>query len=153
MAGKSADKWFAEYELSHRNPINKRIHWICVPTIAAAFLGLLWELPAPRQTWISINWSVVAMLAAVAFYVQLSTRLAIGMAIAFALLSCGFIAYRQNLATPLWIPSLGLFVIAWIGQFIGHHIEGKKPAFFKDLQFLLIGPAWVLNAFYRRMGW
>ncbi|WP_417749471.1 DUF962 domain-containing protein [Rosistilla oblonga] len=153
MAGKSADEWFAEYELSHRNPVNKRIHWICVPVIAAAFLGLLWELPAPRQSWITINWSVVAMLAALAFYVHLSLRLAVGMAIAFALLACGFIAYRQTLATPLWIPSLALFVIAWIGQFIGHQIEGKKPAFFQDLQFLLIGPAWVLRDFYRRMGW
>ncbi|WP_417746617.1 DUF962 domain-containing protein [Rosistilla oblonga] len=153
MAGKSADERFAEYELSHRNPVNKRIHWICVPVIAAAFLGLLWELPVPRQSWIAINWSIVAMLAALAFYIRMSLRLAIGMAIAFALLACGFIAYRQTLATPLWIPSLTLFVIAWIGQFIGHQIEGKKPAFFQDLQFLLIGPAWVLRDFYRRMGW
>jgi uncharacterized membrane protein YGL010W len=47
---------------------------------------------------------------------------------------------------------VGLFVIAWIGQFVGHHIEGKKPSFFKDLQFLLIGPAWCLDALYKKVG-
>jgi uncharacterized membrane protein YGL010W len=48
--------------------------------------------------------------------------------------------------------SLGIFVLAWIGQFIGHHVEGKKPSFFKDLQFLLIGPAWLLGFLFRLAG-
>ena len=42
-----------------------------------------------------------------------------------------------------------VFVLAWIGQFIGHLIEGKRPSFFKDLQFLLIGPAWLMAFVYR----
>jgi uncharacterized membrane protein YGL010W len=46
---------------------------------------------------------------------------------------------------PLFYTSLLIFVVAWVGQFYGHHIEGKKPSFLKDLQFLLIGPAWVLE--------
>jgi uncharacterized membrane protein YGL010W len=52
----------------------------------------------------------------------------------------------------LWVTSLVIFVAAWIGQFIGHAIEGKRPSFFKDLQFLLIGPLWLLAAAYRRLG-
>ena len=46
---------------------------------------------------------------------------------------------------------LSIFIIAWIGQFIGHKIEGKKPAFFKDLQFLLIGPLWLLSFIYKKL--
>ena len=46
---------------------------------------------------------------------------------------------------------LSIFVIAWIGQFLGHKIEGKKPAFFKDLQFLLIGPLWLLSFIYNKL--
>ncbi|MEG2033750.1 MAG: Mpo1-like protein, partial [Janthinobacterium sp.] len=47
--------------------------------------------------------------------------------------------------------SLGVFVLAWIGQFIGHQIEGKKPSFLDDLRFLLIGPLFVLGFLYRRL--
>ena len=58
-----------------------------------------------------------------------------------------------NFATPLWLIGIAVFVGAWIGQFIGHKIEGKKPSFFKDVQFLLIGPAWLMAFIYRRAGW
>jgi uncharacterized membrane protein YGL010W len=50
------------------------------------------------------------------------------------------------------LVSIAIFVLAWIGQFIGHNIEGKKPSFFKDLQFLLIGPAWLLHFALKSMG-
>ena len=53
---------------------------------------------------------------------------------------------------PLWASSLAIFVIAWVGQFIGHKIEGKKPSFFEDLQFLMIGPLWLLGHLYRKFG-
>ena len=47
---------------------------------------------------------------------------------------------------------MAIFVLAWIGQFIGHKIEGEKPSFFEDLQFLLIGPDWLLGAIYQKLG-
>jgi uncharacterized membrane protein YGL010W len=49
--------------------------------------------------------------------------------------------------------SIAVFVVAWIGQFIGHKIEGKKPSFLEDLRFLLIGPLFVLGFLYRRLKW
>jgi uncharacterized membrane protein YGL010W len=56
-----------------------------------------------------------------------------------------------SLQPPVILPvSLTVFVVAWIGQFIGHKIEGKKPSFFEDLRFLLIGPLFVLGFVYRR---
>jgi uncharacterized membrane protein YGL010W len=48
---------------------------------------------------------------------------------------------------------LAVFAIAWLGQFIGHKVEGAKPSFFKDLQFLLIGPLWLLSYVYQRLHW
>jgi uncharacterized membrane protein YGL010W len=52
----------------------------------------------------------------------------------------------------VWKICLVLFVLAWIGQFVGHKIEGKKPSFFQDVVFLLIGPAWLLHFIYKKAG-
>ena len=93
------------------------------------------------------------MLLIPVFFVRLGVKkmLAIGM-LAFTL-ACTFVATAivQN-GWNLWLISIGVFVAAWIGQFYGHKVEGKKPSFFKDLQFLLIGPAWLLHFVYRKLG-
>jgi uncharacterized membrane protein YGL010W len=62
------------------------------------------------------------------------------------------IVWMDGLSTPLWILCAAIFVVAWIGQFIGHAIEGAKPSFFKDMQFLMIGPLWLMSFVYRRLG-
>jgi uncharacterized membrane protein YGL010W len=59
------------------------------------------------------------------------------------------VAYQINTLVYL---AFGIFVLAWIGQFIGHKIEGAKPSFLKDIQFLLIGPAWLMNHVFQRFG-
>ena len=58
---------------------------------------------------------------------------------------------NQNFIDQKFEIFLGIFIISWIGQFIGHKIEGKKPAFVKDLQFLLIGPLWLLSYIYEKL--
>jgi uncharacterized membrane protein YGL010W len=142
----------SEYGASHQDPTNKRLHWICVPPIVLAVLGLLWSVPvpAPLATWSPwLNWASLGAVAAIVYYLLLSPALAAGALVGFVAL----LAVTQGLAHlpwPLWLTSLVIFVIAWIGQFIGHAIEGKRPSFFKDLQFLLIGPLWLEAAVYRR---
>jgi uncharacterized membrane protein YGL010W len=145
-------EWLAEYGASHRHPTNKLLHWICVPPIVLAVLGFLWSAPVPAafaelSPW--LNWATLASLAALTYYLVLSPALAVGVLIAFIVL----LMMTQALATlpwPLWLTSLVIFVLAWTGQFIGHALEGRRPSFFKDLQFLLIGPLWLLAAAYRR---
>ena len=135
---KSLEEWFVEYGDSHRNKTNKLIHWVCVPLITFCVIGLLWAL----------HWSVATafMAGALLFYVRLSIKLAVAMAASVALMLLVIVNIE-----PVLVPvTLTLFVIAWIFQFIGHHIEGKKPSFFKDLQFLLIGPLWVVAFLFRR---
>jgi uncharacterized membrane protein YGL010W len=98
-----------------------------------------------------LNWATLAAMGALGYYIVLSHKLAVGVALAFAAL----LAIVQWLATfpwPLWASSLVIFIVAWIGQFVGHAIEGKRPSFFKDVQFLLIGPLWLVAALYRGLG-
>ncbi len=145
--------WLSEYGASHQHPANKLLHWICVPPIVLAVMGLLWSIPVPPalkalSPW--ANWAALTACAALLYYLTLSPRLALGVLVGFAAL----LALTRALALlpwPLWESSLAIFVAAWIGQFVGHAIEGVRPSFFKDLQFLLIGPLWLLAACYRRL--
>ena len=125
------DELFGRYGESHRNPTNKAIHWICVPLITWSLLAALWA-------WTPLAVYVLIALAVV-FYISLSLPIAIGMLVVSALMVLTLTIVTEHLLTL----SLVVFVIAWIGQFIGHKIEGKKPSFFEDIKFLLIGPAWL----------
>ncbi len=151
---RSADEWFAEYGDSHVNPTNKLIHWICVPAIVISVIGMLWSLPVPaafEQISPALNWGTAFVMAAVVYYFLMSVTLGIGMVV-IVLGMMAIVHWLDGFSTPLWLVSLVIFVVAWIGQFIGHIVEGKKPSFFKDLQFLMIGPAWLLGFIYRRLG-
>lgn len=154
MPGKTADQWFGEYGESHQNATNKLIHWICVPTIAACVIAFFWSLPVPvvMQGSAYLNWGTVLVAAAMLFYLRLSLPLAAGMLVFSLAVIIVIRTWELSTAIPVWQPALALFVLAWIGQFIGHAIEGRRPSFFKDLQFLLIGPVWLLGFIYRRVG-
>ena len=151
---RSVADWLGEYGESHANPTNKLLHWICVPLIVLAVMGLIWSIPVPdafaaRSPW--LNWATLVALLAFVYYAALSAGLALGIALAFAVLFVVLNAL-QSLPWPLWATSLAIFVVAWLGQFIGHAVEGKRPSFFKDVQFLLIGPLWLVAALYRKLG-
>jgi uncharacterized membrane protein YGL010W len=151
---RTVSEWLGEYGASHENPTNEVLHWICVPLIVLAVFGLLWSLPVPMlfsgiSPW--VNWATVAALAALLYYLGLSPALTVGAFIVFTVLLL-ITQWLATLAWPLWLTSITIFVVAWIGQFIGHAIEGKRPSFFEDLQFLLIGPLWLLAAAYRKIG-
>lgn len=147
---KTADQWFEQYGESHQNPTNKLIHWVCIPAIVISLFGLLASIPLTfGAEW--INPATVVLVFGLGFYSLLSLRLAAGMlvvSVSFYLVAISLTA----LPLPLWASSLLIFVVAWVGQFIGHIIEGKKPSFFEDLQFLMIGPLWLLGFIYRRLG-
>ena len=134
------DLLFARYGESHRNPTNKTIHWICVPLITWSLLAALWA-------WTPLAaYATIAL--AVAFYAGLSLPIAVGMLLVSALIVLSLTQLGSHVLTIAVI----VFVVAWIGQFIGHRIEGRKPSFFEDIKFLLIGPAWLLGFVYKRFG-
>jgi len=152
------DQLFAEYGESHQDSTNKTIHWICVPLIFLSILGLVASIPASAVQSILgdnnpyANWAAIALVLVLIYYVSLSIPLSIGMMLfgALCLMIVNFIV-RIDIA-PLWVVSLGIFFVAWVGQFYGHKVEGKKPSFLKDVQFLLIGPAWLMHFLYKRVG-
>ncbi|MGB5250018.1 MAG: Mpo1-like protein [Gammaproteobacteria bacterium] len=151
---KPVQQWLDEYGESHQNPTNKIIHWICVPVIALSLIGLLWALPVPAafvDISPTLNWGVLFMMAAIVYYFILSAKLALGMIGVMALFTVTLI-WLDSLPAPLWAICVAVFVLAWIGQFVGHMIEGKRPSFFQDLQFLMIGPMWLLSFVYQRLG-
>ncbi len=152
------DALLAEYGESHQNSTNKAIHWICVPLIFFSVVGLIASIPPGIVQRLFgegnpyANWAVIALVLVLVYYVTLSIPLSFGMMLFAALcLYCARLISQSDFA-PLWMVSLIIFVVAWIGQFYGHKVEGKKPSFFKDIQFLLIGPAWLMHFIYRRIG-
>jgi uncharacterized membrane protein YGL010W len=147
---KTAQQWYDEYAVSHQNETNQKIHYICVPAIFFSIVGMIMSIPSGFiQNTLGIanpmigNWASVVMVFLLIFYLRLSFTLFLRM-LGFGVLTI-IGNYYLGQYLPLFITSLAIFVAAWIGQFYGHHIEGKKPSFIKDLQFLLIGPAWVLE--------
>lgn len=139
--------WLDDYGASHRNRTNKVLHWFCVPIIVWCVIGLLWCLPDP-----GVNWANLVVLAALIYYALLSIPLALGALPVLAAMLWSVAQLGALGSSVLLGVSAALFVIAWIGQFIGHAIEGKRPSFLKDIQFLLIGPLWLLADLYRRLG-
>ncbi len=147
---RTLNQWFDEYAESHQNETNQLIHYICVPAIFFSIVGMLMSIPTNFLTnlfglnnpYIE-NWGTVALLFLMIFYIRLSFSMFLKMLV-FSII-CIVLNHFLGQKVPLFYTSLTIFVIAWIGQFYGHKVEGKKPSFFKDLQFLLIGPAWVIK--------
>ena len=152
---KKIDQLFAEYAESHQNQTNKTIHWICVPLIFFSILGLISLIPTPHFFVkyfgaISIA-SIVAILLVTVFYLKLSWRIALIMVFIMLLMEHFVYFVNAEFQHQSWIVFVAVFVLSWIGQFYGHKIEGKKPSFLKDLQFLLVGPIWLLSFILKKM--
>jgi uncharacterized membrane protein YGL010W len=149
---RSIDRYFAHYGADHRDPANQLIHWICVPLILWSVIALLWAIPVPGSIGRPGLWAAVAMFAAFLWYYRQSRRLGLAMALAFVLIAfVTEVLFRYFGTRGLAFLAIVVFVGAWIGQFIGHRIEGRKPSFFTDLLYLLIGPAWLMGKTMRRL--
>ena len=152
---KTLDTWLEEYGESHQNPTNKAVHWVCVPAIFFSVVGLVWSIPFPWEVvfkGIALNWAFIVLALVFIYYMTLSFSLSIGMLIfgGLCLVGNSYLAGLEVL--PLWAISVIIFAVAWVGQFWGHKIEGKKPSLFKDIQFLMIGPAWLMHFIYKKIG-
>ncbi len=146
-------QWLSQYGESHQNDTNKTIHWICVPVIFFSVVGFLYGIKLPFFIGgHKMNVAIIGLALLIVYYFSLSKTLWVGMFLfgSICLLICHFIELLFPIS--LWMLSLILFSAAWIGQFYGHKVEGKKPSFFKDLQFLMIGPAWLMSFIYQRLG-
>tara|TARA_R110002050_G_scaffold56512_3_gene127127 strand:- start:91321 stop:91806 length:486 start_codon:yes stop_codon:yes gene_type:complete len=153
------DSLLEEYGESHQTKLNRKIHYICVPLIFFSLIGLLASIPMlesisslfPKALVPYMHLGTLVIILGLLYYLRLSKVLFIGMLLfsLVVLLTLRLIAI--TLTIPLWKIMLFIFVVAWIAQFVGHNHEGKKPSFLKDLQFLMIGPAWTMSHLFNAL--
>lgn len=134
------DQLLAHYEESHRDPRNERIHFVAIPLIMLSLLGLLHVV----HPWLPY----ALVLASLVYYARLSIVFLVTMAV-LSVLGLMLVLAMGEYALTI---SATLFVGAWIAQFVGHRYEGKKPSFFEDLQYLWVGPIFVVSKLFRKLG-
>lgn len=136
--------WLKAYGESHKNPINRKIHAIAVPGIYLSVVGLIWSIPQLTISGLNLNWIWLAVIPVWIFYFRLSLSVFM-MMLGYTLACIGLVWSLEVLQLPVLYISAIVFGVLWMLQFIGHKIEGTKPSFYEDLQFLLIGPIWVFR--------
>jgi uncharacterized membrane protein YGL010W len=150
---RSMRDWLDSYSRDHQHPTNRVLHWICVPLIVWSAIAMMWTIPVPEAWFRPGSWAVLAIVLSFAWYWKHARRLAAALLIVLVLfaLSCAW-GFQQIGPASLFKLGIAVFVVAWIGQFIGHLIEGRRPSFLTDLAYLLIGPAWLMDKLLRRLG-
>jgi uncharacterized membrane protein YGL010W len=137
---RKVDQLLAHYEESHRDPRNERIHFVAIPLIMLSLIGLLFAI----HPWVAYGF----VLASMVYYARLSAMFLATMAL-LSLIGVGLVHAMGEHVLSL---SIAIFVGAWIAQFVGHKLEGKKPSFFEDLQYLWVGPIFVLSKLFLKLG-
>ena len=147
------DRLLGSYSEDHRNGINRVIHWIFVPLIVWTVVAALFVIPVPGTMFRPGTWAGFVAVAAGAYYFRLSRPLGLAMVVFFAAL-LAITAWLYGVLGPrnLLYTAIGVFVVAWVAQFIGHEFEGKRPSFLTDLVYLLVGPLWLMSKVFRRLG-
>lgn len=147
------DRWLDSYARDHQHPLNQAFHWVCVPLIVWCIVAAMWTVPVPPSLGKPGLWAVGMLVLAFYGYYKQSKAIGTGLLLVFALMALiAHLAYEAVGPAILRWWVLGVFVAAWVGQFIGHLIEGRRPSFFTDLVYLLIGPAWLMDKLLRRLG-
>lgn len=131
----------AQYARHHQNPRNKLIHFICVPAIVFAVIGIL----------VSINFGVtlIATAAAILYYNRFGAKAALQMGAVLIVMLLAWVTLMPS--HHLASIAVGIFVLGWTGQFVGHILEGSKPSFLEDLQYLFIGPLYVIAELHQKL--
>ena len=149
--------FLGDYAESHQNPVNQWVHILCVPAIFVSTLGLFWLIPVGQ--WLGLEGSLAywvnggSLLALVCmpFYFRMSAGMTLLMA-GWLAASIAAIVLVERSALSLGWTSAAVWLLAWAVQVWGHKVEGKKPSFFEDIQYLMIGPAWIMGFLYRKWG-
>lgn len=139
-ATRKIDQLLAHYGESHRDPRNEKIHFVAIPLIMFSLLGLLFSI----HPWVAYGF----VLASMVYYARLSLVWLATMAV----LSVLGLALVHALGERALLVSAVVFIVAWIAQFVGHKLEGRKPSFFEDLQYLWVGPIFVLSKLFLKLG-
>ncbi|HVF35166.1 MAG TPA: Mpo1-like protein [Candidatus Saccharimonadia bacterium] len=149
---REVDRLLGNYSEDHRHPTNITVHHVCVPLIVWSLVAVLWVVPVAPGVGRPGLWAALAMVGALGFYFRLSRPLGFAAFVMFGVMALvtGWLYRLLGPAGLLW-TAIVVFVGAWIGQFVGHRIEGKRPSFLTDLVYLLIGPIWIVAKLLRKL--
>jgi uncharacterized membrane protein YGL010W len=137
---RKVDRLLAYYATSHQNPKNEAFHFFCIPAIMLSLVGMIYA---------AHPWAAYAFVgASIVWYTTLSWVFTVTMLFVAAAMFAAIFA-MGSWVLPI---SAGIFVVAWVGQFIGHKIEGKKPSFFDDIKYLWVGPLYCFAHAFRKLG-
>ena len=148
------DRWLAEYGEQHENISFAGVYWVAVLTLVFGTVGMLWSLPVPVEfARISplMNWGSSFLMAAVVYYFIISMPLAIGM-LPFVFGVAAIQTWLAGSSLSIVEVSTILFALSLGGLYLGHHGNGGLRAVFRDIQLMMIAPAWLLSNLYRRLG-
>lgn len=137
---REVDRLLAHYGESHQHPTNELIHFIAIPLIMLSLLGMIFAL----HPWVAYLFVAASMV----YYLRLSL-IFLGTMMLWSAILLALVHAMGARVLPL---SLAIFVGAWILQFVGHKLEGKKPSFFEDIQYLWVGPLFVLSKLFGKLG-
>jgi uncharacterized membrane protein YGL010W len=140
VSSRKVDQLLAHYGSSHTHPTNELIHYLAIPLIMLSLCGLMFSL----HPWVAYAFIAASMV----YYARLSWVFFLSMTVWSVLI----VALVHAMGSHVLIASAAIFVGAWIIQFIGHKVEGKKPSFFEDLQYLWVGPLFVLSKLFVKLG-
>ena len=149
-----SDGWLERYARNHDNLTYPLIYWAAVPMVVLGTVGLLWLLPTPDEFHaISplLNWGSTFLMATTVYYFIISLPLAIGLLPFMLGVAACQMWLGQSEFSPLRV-SAGLLVAGTIGLWLGHRNKRGLAPVLRDLQMMMIGPAWLLSVLYRRIG-
>ncbi|MCW4627689.1 MULTISPECIES: DUF962 domain-containing protein [Marinomonas] len=132
----------SQYAFYHQDRRNVATHFVGIPLIV---VGIAVLLSRPHFTLLEIVFTpaLIVALASSVFYIRLDKLIGVVMTMLLAL-AIWFAELVAAQSTSIWfITGVGLFVVGWVFQFVGHYFEGKKPAFLDDVIGLIIGPLFV----------
>jgi uncharacterized membrane protein YGL010W len=138
---RKVDRLLAHYGESHRHPTNELIHVVAIPAIMVSIVGLLFAL----HPWVAYAFVAASMV----YYLRLKAPVLLAVMALWSVVMFALIYAMGDQVLPI---SAAVFVVGWIFQFIGHKLEGKKPSFFEDIQYLWVGPLFVVAWLLRRLG-
>jgi len=137
-------QWLNDYGASHQDPVNQKLHKVSVPGIFLSVVGLLWAIPSVSIFGFTLNWVYLAIIPVMIFYFRLSLSVFL-MMLGFTLACISLIWSLDILQLPVLFISSSLLILLWLMQFIGYKIEGRKPSFWDNFWFILVGPIWVFR--------
>jgi hypothetical protein len=148
------DNWLTDYGECHRDIRFPGMYWVSTLLLVVGTVGVLWSLPIPEEfARISpvITWGSTFLMAAVVYYFIISMPLAIGMlpfVFAIAILHLWLVESRYSQS---WF-SLVAVACGVASLLIEHRGRGGLRAVLRDIQLMMIAPAWLLSVIYRRLG-